>query len=73
MRCMRKANVRTKKQQKDPVQLDLFEPYVYGFEFKVIVTNKLLGAAGALILTFCPGRNLKQRVTQIFESLDTAA
>lgn len=29
--------------------------------------------AGALILTFCAGKNLKQRVTQILESLDTAA
>jgi hypothetical protein len=31
---------RTKKQQKGPVQLDLFIPYEYGYEFKVIVTNK---------------------------------
>ena len=29
-----------KKQHKDPVQLDLFIPYEYGYEFKVIVTNK---------------------------------
>ncbi|MCA9123146.1 MAG: transposase, partial [Planctomycetales bacterium] len=28
-----------------PVQLDLFEPYEYGYEFKVIVTNKDLTAA----------------------------
>ena len=32
---------KTKKQQKGPIQLDLFEPYEYGYEFKVIVTNKL--------------------------------
>ncbi|MFQ5433226.1 MAG: IS1380 family transposase [Nitrospinota bacterium] len=31
---------KTKKQQKGPVQLDLFIPYEYGYEFKVIVTNK---------------------------------
>lgn len=31
---------RTKKQHKGPVQLDLFIPYEYGHEFKVIVTNK---------------------------------
>lgn len=29
-----------KKQSKEPVQLDLFIPHEYGYEFKVIVTNK---------------------------------
>lgn len=29
-----------KKQLKEPVQLDLFVPHEYGYEFKVIVTNK---------------------------------
>jgi hypothetical protein len=33
---------RTAKQQKEPVQLDLFEPHEYGYEFKVIITNKTL-------------------------------
>lgn len=37
-----------KKQQKGPVQLDLFEPYEYGYEFKVIVTNKDLSAAAVV-------------------------
>jgi len=32
----------TKKQQKGPVQLDLFIPYEHGYEFKVIITNKTL-------------------------------
>ena len=36
---------RVKQQQKGPVQLDLFEPYQYGYEFKVIVTNKDLSAS----------------------------
>jgi hypothetical protein len=31
---------RVKKQFKEPVQLDLFTPHEYGYEFKVIVTNK---------------------------------
>jgi hypothetical protein len=31
---------RAKKQYKGPIQLDLFEPYEFGYEFKVIVTNK---------------------------------
>jgi len=34
------VRTRTKKQQKGPVQLDLFIPYEYGYEFKVVVTNK---------------------------------
>jgi hypothetical protein len=38
----------TKKQQKGPIQLDLFEPYEYGYEFKVIVTNKNLTAAAVV-------------------------
>ena len=33
---------KSKKQQKSPVQLDLFVPYEYGYEFKVIVTNKTI-------------------------------
>jgi hypothetical protein len=31
---------RTKQQHKGPIQLDLFVPHEYGYEFKVIVTNK---------------------------------
>ena len=33
-----------KKQQKAPIQLDLFVPYEYGYEFKVIITNKTVRA-----------------------------
>ena len=32
----------SKVRQKGPVQLDLFTPYEYGYEFKVILTNKTL-------------------------------
>ena len=35
---------RAKRQQKGLVQLDLFAPYEYGYDFKVIVTNKTLTA-----------------------------
>jgi hypothetical protein len=38
------VRTRSKKQHKGPVQLDLFEPHEYGYEFKVIVTNKEVGA-----------------------------
>lgn len=33
-----------KIQFKQPVQLDLFTPYEYGYEFKVIITNKIRAA-----------------------------
>lgn len=32
----------TKRQQKGPIQLDLFLPHEYGYDFKVVVTNKML-------------------------------
>jgi len=35
----------SKIQQKAPVQLDIFTPFEYGWEFKVILTNKKLTAA----------------------------
>lgn len=34
----------TRRRSKQPLQLDLFEPVSYGYEFKVIVTNKTLSA-----------------------------
>jgi hypothetical protein len=44
--CFRFIFIRTKskKQQKGPIQLDLFVPYVYGYDFKVIITNKTMKA-----------------------------
>jgi hypothetical protein len=36
------VRTRVKEQSKGPVQLDLFVPHVYGYEFKLIVTNKPL-------------------------------
>ncbi len=38
-----------KQQQKEPIQLDLFVPHAYGYEFKVILTNKSLGARKVLV------------------------
>ena len=51
---------RTKQQQKGPLQLDLFEPYAYGYEFKVIVTNKDLSAAG--VVSYHEGRGSQEGV-----------
>lgn len=36
-----------RKQHKGPLQLDMFIPYEYGYDFKVIVTNKALSAKKA--------------------------
>jgi len=36
------VRTRARRQQKGPVQLDLFLPYEYGYDFKVVVTNKTL-------------------------------
>ena len=49
-----------KIQQKTPLQLDLFVPHEYGFSFKVIVTNKQLGAAKAV--AFHNGRGSQEGI-----------
>jgi len=61
-RCCRFLMIRTraKKQQKGPVQLNLFEPYEYGYEFKVIVTNKELEALA--IVDYHSGRGSQEGV-----------
>jgi hypothetical protein len=41
---------REAKQRKGPLQLGLFEPYQYGYEFKVILTNSTLSAKKLLAL-----------------------
>jgi hypothetical protein len=51
---------RVKKQKKAPVQLDLFTPYEYGYEFKVIVTNKTLRAKR--VVMFHEGRGSQESI-----------
>jgi hypothetical protein len=51
---------RAKVQQKEPVQLDLFVPYEYGFTFKVVLTNKRLSAAKAV--AFHNGRGSQEGI-----------
>jgi len=51
---------RAKKQQKGPIQLDLFVPYEYGYEFKVIVTNKTVQAQH--VAAFHEGRGSQEGV-----------
>jgi len=49
---------RVKQQHKDPVQLDLFTPHQFGYEFKVILSNKRLGARK--VLAFHNGRGSQE-------------
>lgn len=51
---------RVRVQRKGPVQLDLFEPYEEGFDFKVIVTNRTV-EAGA-VATFHEGRGSQEGI-----------
>jgi len=43
------VRTRAKRQQKGPIQLDLFVPYEYGYDFKVIVTNKPLSMKQVIV------------------------
>ena len=54
------VRTRAKKQQKGPVQLDLFVPYEYGCEFKVIITNKRVGVG--TLLRFHEGRGSQEGI-----------
>jgi Transposase DDE domain group 1 len=49
-----------KKQQKGPVQLDLFVPHEYGYEFKVIVTNKTVRCRS--VVRYHEGRGAQENV-----------
>lgn len=51
---------RAKRQYKGPVQLDLFIPYAYGYDFKVIVTNKALKAKR--LVAFHDGRGSQEGI-----------
>lgn len=52
------VRTRVKIQHQGPVQLDLFEPYEHGHEFKVIVTNKSTSARH--LLAFHNGRGTQE-------------
>ena len=51
---------RSKKQRKGPVQLDLFVPYEYGYEFKVIVTNKTANVK--TVVSYHEGRGAQEGI-----------
>lgn len=54
------VRTRNRKQYKGPVQLDLFIPYEYGYDFKVIVTNKPVSARK--VLAFHNGRGAQEAI-----------
>lgn len=49
-----------KRQRKEPIQLDLFVPYEYGFDFKVIVTNKTI--VPKKVVAFHEGRGSQEGI-----------
>jgi len=51
---------RVKQQSKEPVQLDFFIPHEYGYEFKVILTNKRLSARK--VVAFHNGRGSQEGI-----------
>ena len=51
---------RNKVQSREPVQLDLFVPFAWGYDFKVIVTNKRIRAGK--LLAFHNGRGSQEGV-----------
>lgn len=51
---------RTKRQQKGPIQLDLFLPYEYGHDFRVVVTNKTLSPKK--VVAFHEGRGSQEGI-----------
>ena len=51
---------RVARQRKGPLQLDLFVPHEHGFEFKVIITNKCVGAG--TVLRFHEGRGAQEGI-----------
>ena len=53
--CIRQ---RSRIQYKEPVQLNLFIPYEYGYDFKAIITNKSLCAKK--VLNYHNGRGAQE-------------
>jgi hypothetical protein len=51
---------RAQRQYKQPIQLDLFVPHEYGYDFKVIVTNKTLQADR--VVAFHEGRGSQEGI-----------
>jgi len=51
---------KVRRQNREPVQLDLFSPHEYGYDFKVIVTNKRSSARN--VLRYHNGRGAQENI-----------
>jgi hypothetical protein len=60
---------REKVQNKEPVQLDLFTPFEWGYTFKVIVSNKTLGAKA--LMAYHNGRGSQEGLFAELKSQNT--
>jgi hypothetical protein len=49
-----------KRQRKEPIQLDLFVPHEYGYDFKVVITNKRLSPKK--VVAFHEGRGSQEGI-----------
>jgi hypothetical protein len=58
---------RVKQQHQEPIQLDLFVPHDHGYEFKVILINKPLGASA--VVPFARRRSLVQSPSEASKRL----
>ncbi|GIW90627.1 MAG: hypothetical protein KatS3mg109_1875 [Pirellulaceae bacterium] len=54
------VRTRVQRQNKEPVQLELFTPHEFGYDFKVIVTNKTVAARW--IVAFHDGRGSQEGI-----------
>ena len=54
------VRTRAQRQRKEPIQLDLFVPHEYGYDFKVIITDKALEADR--VVAFHEGRGSQEGV-----------
>lgn len=54
------VRARVAQQRKEPIQLELFTPHVYGYEFKVILTNHAAGARH--VVAFHEGRGYQEHI-----------
>ena len=51
---------KVKRQDKEPIQLELFKPFEYGYDFKVIITNKKTSVKN--VLQFHNGRGYQENI-----------
>jgi hypothetical protein len=63
------VRTRTQIHRKEPVQLDLFIPYEYGYQFKVVITNKRIDPGR--VVAFHDGRGTQEGLFSELKSEST--